>query len=588
MEIAPTISSIAERLSHAVQQAVAVFPGIGVPRDDIQMEATVNAMLENEQAWLAAVPALQDVKRWVEVHWNCERQTQPPAGTVSDGEKFGNRRGPQLDPVAAAFKLLLAAAGHGDETVAKYAIEFAGHGTIEVRALHMLKGVSVSRPQRLDDYCTLLPYRDALHEVRAHEVSAGLIEHQWPPERTVGVCALEIRRFERRGVFGSDDFERYASPLGACDLDVLMLILGLVWGKAVRQFGIAHGVAEPVEATLPFFYTGGLGRGTRQALFPLLGPMPSISERPLNAAELEALVSEYAALPEETQNMLRLALRRLRDGTEEMETEDNIIDLCIALEALFMGEGEHWDHQKLISRRASWHFADSLQEREQIRVLLKEFYDDRSAIVHGNTSSHREHVETERLVRLAAVDDVVRASVKTMICEGLPEDWDRSKDFKAIRHDPPRSEAKIPSLKSDSLSWSLKEQKEIDQALEAVWKSEIENAPTPSPDASAVTHRGILADEIERCRQQGIPYVVRVPIRLYMAHPKWPQRECDPPPDERIKHYCSKDVERHLQAWQQAASEKRMRQFELELEEPDMYLPEHFNMWNRLLNRAGL
>ena len=65
-------------------------------------------------------------------------------------------------------------------------------------------------------------------------------------------------------------------------------------------------------------------------------------------------------------------MRRLRDGTERIELEDRVIDVSIALEALFM-EGEQWDQKRLVSRRASWYFADSLQEREQTRNRLKEF-----------------------------------------------------------------------------------------------------------------------------------------------------------------------------------------------------------------------
>ena len=66
-------------------------------------------MLERRNEWLAAVPAFQDVQNWVEVHWNTERQTQPPAGTVSAGDQLGNQGEVQLDALTATCKLLLAA-----------------------------------------------------------------------------------------------------------------------------------------------------------------------------------------------------------------------------------------------------------------------------------------------------------------------------------------------------------------------------------------------------------------------------------------------------------------------------------------------
>ena len=207
--------------------------------------------------------------------------------------------------------------------------------------------------------------------------------------------------------------------------------------------------------------------------------------------------------------------------------------------------------------------------------------------MHGKTPVNLTPAEeNQRWSRLAAVEDVVRASVKAMISEGPPPDWEDSKDLRSIRHDPPRSETDIPSVRSESLSWTISEQKQIDQALEAVWKREIDAAPALSPNAEVVVHHGINAEAIEQWREQGIPYVISVPIRLYMAHPKWPQREGDPV-DERTKYYCEKDVERHLRRWQLAADEKRMHRFELSLEDPAMYLPERFDMWRRILQQRG-
>ena len=187
----------------------------------------------------------------------------------------------------------------------------------------------------------------------------------------------------------------------------------------------------------------------------------------------------------------------------------------------------------------------------------------------------------------AEIENIARASLKDMISDGRPQNWDESKDPSVIRRDPSRSETDIPSVKSDSMSWSMAEQKWIDHALEAVWKPEVESALERPPDAESVVHHGINAKEIERCRKQGINYAICVPIRLYMAHPKWPKRQ-DDPIDERIMYYCEKDVKRQLHRWQEAAAKNRMHQFELSLERPNMYLPEHFDMWRKILQQGSL
>ena len=162
--------------------------------------------------------------------------------------------------------------------------------------------------------------------------------------------------------------------------------------------------------------------------------------RPLNNAELVELIDKYAIQQVQTKRVLNLAMRRLRDGTERMELEDRVVDVSIALEALFM-EGEQWKQKKIVSRRASWHFADSCQEIERTRTQLKEFYDQRSAIVHGNTpellTSNEEHQRQLRLDALTAeIENVARASLKAMISEGRPQNWEDSKEPKLIR---PRS-----------------------------------------------------------------------------------------------------------------------------------------------------
>ena len=599
----PSLDSIEERLRRALAQfgtpPGGSVPITGIPLISWQLKEAVKNMLEGKNEWLAAVPAFQDVQNWVEIHWDTERQTQPPAGTVSDGEKWGHNGDVQLDALTATCKLLLAAAWHGFETVAKYAMEFATHGMVEVRSFYLLKGASVSDATSLDNYCTLLPYQKALQKIDADPSQRRTdFSPRWPTDPVDDVCALEVWSFERRGL-DANDFERHVSTLlqpvptmaqFEHGIPILRLvdILGLVWGKGLHTFGNAHFTPEPVVATLPFFHTQpGGGKGTSQIHFPILPPPRhgrSLTNRPLNDAELEELIGKYATLPEQTQRVLNLALRRLRDSTERIGIEDKVIDVCIALEALFIMKGEKHDQKTIISRRGSWYFADSHPERERTRVLIKEFYDLRSDIVHGNTPDNLTQEENDlRVTQLADIENVVRASLKTMISEGRPQDWEDSKDLKSIRHDLPRAETEIPSVKSDSLSWSLKEQKEIDRALEAVWKPTVDNAPAPAPDASPVCHQGVNREQIEQYKQQGIYYIIRIPALLYMAHPKWIERAGEPL-DDHTRYYCEKDVERHLERWQKAAHEKKVHQFELPLENGISYLPASFDFWRKLVS----
>lgn len=479
----PSLDSIEEQLSHALRQFMAVpeidRQVISVPLSSGPLERAVKNMLERKNEWLTIVPALQDVQKWVEVHWNTERQTQRPAGTVStrnEGEKQGEV---QLDTLTATCKLFLAAARHGAKSVAKYAMEFSAYGMIEIRSFYLLKGISVSNTKSLDNYCTLLPYRKALQKVNADPSMRRLAEEllYWPPESADNVCMLEARSFERRDSSPDGQIERCVSRLLQCGRETLALILGLVWGTGFRVFGQLQSIAEPVAAALPFFYTS-LARGgnIQQTLLTLPGSNQPSMARPLNDEELVKLIDKYAGLPGQTQRVLNLALRRLRDSAERIEIEDKVIDVCIALEALFMERKERKQQRKLISKRGSWYFADSCLERKKTKKLLKKFYDHRSDIVHGNTPRNQTPAKEEQYRKqlstlLADTENVVRASLKTMIAKGRSQDWPAD-DLKSIfsflypsvwlrlirngkkdntlYHNPPRAETEIPSVKSDS------------------------------------------------------------------------------------------------------------------------------------------
>ena len=257
MKQAPSLDSIRVLLPRALPEFLAL-PGIGqrvrdVPLRGVHLARSVNNILEIRNEWLAAVPAFEEVHDWVQVHWDPERQTHPPGSTVMTSDKWGHAGETQLDALAATCKLILAAAWHGTETVARCAMEFSGHGTIEVRSFYLLKGLPVLNARSLDDYCNLLPYPEALRkmtEASGEELLAE--ERSWPPERADNVCVLEARSFEHRRL-KTNFVDRRVSRLLQCGTETLLLILGLAWGTGFRVFGGWNGVAEPVAATLPFF-----------------------------------------------------------------------------------------------------------------------------------------------------------------------------------------------------------------------------------------------------------------------------------------------------------------------------------------------
>ena len=587
MSSIPPLDRIHELLVRALRKLV-VSIEVGGRRVSLQMHALPESFkgrdsairLVADGAWATDAPALQAIQRWIALHWNPERPTQRPTGTVLTDKYFAPQCQPRLDDASASRKLVVAAAVHGAETVAQHAVKFACYGMAETRSIHLLKGPPVSKPKRLDDYCALLPYGEALRRANAFFRPGTM---QSPPENAGGICALECTRFAlptRRPAYGN---EWFGSPLMQDGVETLALVSGLVWGTGLRVIQSWHATPVAVEAVLPFWLLSGGGGVTHPVeLLPKGFSGPS-KQRPLPVRELSDLMDKLPALPSASRRRLDIALRRLRNVSEKLDEEDRVIDLCIALEALFMEEGEWNEQRMIIARRGSWHFADSVQERRRIRDALKEFYELRSRIVHGNPAPLQSPDEDRhRSMLTSKVLDVARASLKTMIAEGRPQDWLPSKDHKSIRQDPARDESQIPSVKSDSLSWTVKEQKEIDRTLESAWRPSVDQAPTLPPGTKSTIHHGIRRETIEEHRRQGRHYVIRHPAVLYTAHPKWPSSESDPL-DERTEFYCEKDVARHMVRWMEAASQKRLDQFEFPSDLPSFFHPKNRRRWPRPL-----
>ncbi|MCY4381823.1 MAG: hypothetical protein OXE44_01580 [Nitrospinae bacterium] len=585
MSVPPSIESIFERLKKAQQETQVVLtiderPNIlemdeaSPPESCWEGRRSMDRFLD-EGIWRTDGPGFRRLREWVEIHWNPEEEKPAPSGTVATGENWGIQRESQLDTTTATRKLIAAARLYGRESVGKYAAEFAVHGMIEVNRVYLLKGPPIEMAKPLDEYCTLLPYCEARRKIDA-ESNPGDLLIKLPEPHVDNVCALESRWFERRSLQG-DGCRQYTSPLLKDGLEQLALLLGLVWGNGFRVFGNWRAVTAAAVAALPFRHeTGVRGAGSRRVALALHGYGPPPQKRPLAIAELHDLTAKYSELPEQARRRLGRAIARLRNGTERVDEEDRVIDLGIALNILFTENGEWEDRATLIPKRAAWQYADSENERRQTEDVLGRFCDYHSEIVHGRVTVESGAGDNVRNVELVAeIDNVLRTCLKTMILESRPEDWSAA-ERSALRLYPPRTESDIPSVKSDSLSWSLEEQRKIDRVLEAVWKPVIEEAPPLPSESSSIV--GNLVPELVECyRKQGIPYVVIHPARLYMAHPKWPKSPSDPF-DERSKYYCERDVERHTRQWREAAANKGLVQFEVPTD-ADMYHPSRRDDW---------
>ncbi len=539
--------------------------------DDSSIRYRIKQVANEATPWQYG-PAFGDLQRWVDHHLREPTEVRPPEGTVAFCGSSNYRPERIQNPVVATRILLLAAAYYGARKIGRLVAGFLGHGLIQAHQFCLLKGFAIESRITLDDYCTLIPYREMVRYLKRNYI--GTLD-KWPDE-DANVCVLRATQFEDRFVGPPDEVGLvYGSPLMKYGADHLALLLSLSWGFGFSCFLSQDRVSPAVNASLPFDDLRGISGGIiRRTELLVIGFRTQERKRPLPVSELSELAVAYLRHDEPTRRVLNVALRWFRESlTRTAEPEDAVISQGIALEALFGEPGKHRGFRKRLSSRGSWYYADSQKERHDTRQLIQNFYDLRSQIAHGGAVSEPDPSLTEGISR------VLRSSIKSMILNGRPSDWIDAAGDGSIRSNPPRSDDVIPSDKADSLSWSLREQKEIDTQLRRAWESTLADQPNRPADTGGpcVHHGPIRSGDLSLRQERGIPYVIGHPARLYMAHPKWPRQPSDEL-DDRTLYYCSQDIDRHLESWRQAALERRCDYISVN-NDAELYHPKHRDRW---------
>ena len=120
---------------------------------------------------------------------------------------------------------------------------------------------------------------------------------------------------------------------------------------------------------------------------------------------------------------LGLAIRRLGglpSRVGRFGTEDRILDTAIALETMYSLDPPEITYK--LKTRAGYLLGTNGEERIAISRKVKDFYDARSALVHGSRSRRR------RIDREKALSDgrqLARETLQALLREGRAPDWDR-------------------------------------------------------------------------------------------------------------------------------------------------------------------
>ena len=95
----------------------------------------------------------------------------------------------------------------------------------------------------------------------------------------------------------------------------------------------------------------------------------------------------YSGMPK---NFLNRAVNRFLKSHLNKDPVDKMIDLRIAFEALYLGDGNKGEAKFRLSTRAAWHLGKDVPQRKKLYKFFRTFYDQSSSSVHSENIKDKE------------------------------------------------------------------------------------------------------------------------------------------------------------------------------------------------------
>ena len=132
----------------------------------------------------------------------------------------------------------------------------------------------------------------------------------------------------------------------------------------------------------------------------------------------------------DVEEQLKIPINRWIQSKTSQTPEDKIIDVAIALEALYLSEGTKEQLTLQFRLRAAWHLGE---DKKQRKALMKEFnaiYDWRSTVVHtgklpekGRGKKKKPYTQEEVREFITRAQDLCRDSIIKILEKGKFPDW---------------------------------------------------------------------------------------------------------------------------------------------------------------------
>ncbi len=273
----------------------------------------------------------------------------------------------------------------------QYGVENAKHSlnkfldseTISVMATTWVMGIQVDQTIELGNGVRIVPIEKMPKSIdREHFLVSsrqiGGNDIPAPMAAVTHVCQSK-KIMDRRAFYDDRNRRQCNDPITKSQMliEKVITLLNVISGVSCASY-LRTGYMDPEMPMGPF-----CGSGGNRILHDVLGYnvstlAPNISD------QLNELIEQYNDLPDKIRKRITISLSYLSQAKRRSNTNEKIIDLCIALEMLMLDDNSRNDQLSLTFRlRGSWLIGGDYQQRENTYNQLKGLYDNRSQVVHS-------------------------------------------------------------------------------------------------------------------------------------------------------------------------------------------------------------
>ena len=157
---------------------------------------------------------------------------------------------------------------------------------------------------------------------------------------------------------------------------------------------------------------GSSGRPGGQRVAPAVPLTESLLEEALSVS------SNFQTAPEPVSELVERVYARWENSLRESRPQDQLIEMRIALETLFAGEGQH-EARLRVAYHGAKYLGESPEARERLFKDLKTIYSTASTLIHGETP--RRSLDLRQLAQRA--QEICRDAIRKMVSDADVPDW---------------------------------------------------------------------------------------------------------------------------------------------------------------------